>query len=107
MQLEAMASAAHILTNQADGLSSELDSIADDWRNLSSTWQGAAASDFQPAWNEWHQGAKPSQRCYRNTPSCCSAHWTSCSTTRRLPREPSPPCPQRIRNHEPPLHGRS
>lgn len=37
MQLEAMASAAHILTNQADGFSSELDSIADDWRNLSST----------------------------------------------------------------------
>lgn len=58
MQLEAMASAAHILTNQADGLSGELDSIADDWRNLSSTWQGAAASDFQPAWDEWHQGAK-------------------------------------------------
>lgn len=57
MRLEAMASAAQILTNQADDLTAELDSIAGDWSALSATWQGIAASAFQPPWDEWHQGA--------------------------------------------------
>ncbi|WP_230587802.1 WXG100 family type VII secretion target [Mycobacterium avium] len=67
MQLEAMASAAHILTNQADGLSSELDSIADDWRNLSSTWQGAAYLISSPHGMSGTKGQRPSQRCYRHS----------------------------------------
>ena len=57
MKLEAMASAAHILTNQADDLKDELDSIVNDWQALSSTWTGAAASAFKAPWEEWHSGA--------------------------------------------------
>ncbi|MEE3751450.1 WXG100 family type VII secretion target [Mycobacterium intracellulare] len=57
MRLEAMASAAQILTNQADDLHAELESITRDWSDLSSTWRGVAASAFQPPWDEWHQGA--------------------------------------------------
>ncbi|KZS74109.1 hypothetical protein A4G29_14765 [Mycobacterium kansasii] len=57
MKLEAMASAAHVLANQADELQDELDSITCDWRELSSTWTGVAASAFEPPWVEWHAGA--------------------------------------------------
>ncbi|WP_245913116.1 WXG100 family type VII secretion target [Mycobacterium kansasii] len=57
IRLEAMASAAQILANQADDVKAELDSITDDWRELSSTWRGVAASAFQPPWEEWHRGA--------------------------------------------------
>lgn len=57
MKLEAMASAAHVLTIQADELQDELDSITRQWRELSSTWTGVAASAFTPPWEEWHSGA--------------------------------------------------
>ncbi|ETZ97940.1 WXG100 type VII secretion target family protein [Mycobacterium kansasii 824] len=57
MKLEAMATAAHVLTNQADELKDELDSIARQWRELSSTWTGVAASAYQPPWQEWYSGA--------------------------------------------------
>ncbi|UGT91272.1 WXG100 family type VII secretion target [Mycobacterium ostraviense] len=56
MKLEAMASAAHVLANQADELQEELDSITCDWCELSSTWTGVAASAFEPPWEEWHAG---------------------------------------------------
>jgi len=57
MRLEAMASAAHVLANQADDLQAELESIARDWQELSETWTGVAASAFEPPWEEWHRGA--------------------------------------------------
>ncbi|ORB57836.1 WXG100 family type VII secretion target [Mycobacterium persicum] len=56
-RLEAMASPAQILANQSDDLKAKLDSITDDWRALSASWRGIAASAFQPPWEEWHQGA--------------------------------------------------
>lgn len=58
MRLEAMASAAQILANQSDDLKVELDSINSAWRALASSWQGVAASAYQPPWDEWHQGAE-------------------------------------------------
>jgi WXG100 family type VII secretion target len=57
MKLEAMVSTAQFLANQADELQSELDSITGEWRELSSTWTGAAASAFDPPWDEWHYAA--------------------------------------------------
>lgn len=57
MRLEAMASAAQVLANQADDLHAELESISRDWRELSETWTGVAASAFEPPWEEWHHGA--------------------------------------------------
>ncbi|VAZ71745.1 hypothetical protein LAUMK4_00613 [Mycobacterium persicum] len=47
----------HVLTNQADELKDELDSITRQWRELSSTWTGVAASAYQPPWQEWYSGA--------------------------------------------------
>jgi WXG100 family type VII secretion target len=58
MKLEAMVSAAQFLANQGDELQAELDAITRNWRELSSTWTGAAASAFDPPWDEWHWGAK-------------------------------------------------
>ena len=57
MQLEAMVSAAHFLASQADELKAELGSITAIWGELSSTWTGAAASAFDPPFDEWHYGA--------------------------------------------------
>ncbi len=58
MKLEAMVSTAQVLANQADELHAELDSFTRDWRELSSTWTGVAASAFDPPWIEWHYGAQ-------------------------------------------------
>ena len=57
VKLEAMISSAQTLANQADELKAELDSITQQWGELSSTWTGAAASAFDPPWDEWHYGA--------------------------------------------------
>jgi WXG100 family type VII secretion target len=57
VELEAMISTAQTLATQADELKAELDSITQQWGELSATWTGAAASAFEPPWEEWHYGA--------------------------------------------------
>src|SRR5262249_30577931 len=57
-QLAAMESPAQFRANQGDELQAELAAITRDWRELSSTWTGVAASAFDPPWDEWHWGAK-------------------------------------------------
>jgi WXG100 family type VII secretion target len=55
--LDALISTAQTLANQTDELKSELDTITQQWTELSSTWTGVAASAFEPPWDEWHYGA--------------------------------------------------
>lgn len=70
MKLEAMVSAAQFLATQGDELQAELDAITRDWRELSSTWTGVAASAFDPPWDEWHWGAKTVTAICRNARIC-------------------------------------
>jgi WXG100 family type VII secretion target len=58
MKTEAMVSTAQFLADQAEELQVELDGLTRDWRELSATWTGVAASAFDPPWDEWHWGAR-------------------------------------------------
>ena len=57
MQLEATASTAQFLSQQADDLGKELAEIARSWGELSSKWIGKARSAYESAWEEWHADA--------------------------------------------------
>ena len=49
---------AEALADEPTFVDETLDAITRDWRELSSTWTGVAASAFDPPWDEWHWGAK-------------------------------------------------
>lgn len=47
----------HAVSNEAEDLREELESLEQQWDNLSRGWLGAASSAFSSIWEEWHQGA--------------------------------------------------
>jgi WXG100 family type VII secretion target len=53
---EAFATAQSI-RNHAEELRDELEQLTRGWDDLSHSWIGAAASAFNPPWEEWHEGA--------------------------------------------------
>ena len=57
MEVEHTVSTAQAVGNRADDLRAELDRLARDWQQLSSTWTGVAASAYTPPWREWHEAA--------------------------------------------------
>lgn len=58
MQTETMSTTSTILANRADELQRELTEISRNWQDLVATWRGRAASAYEPAWEEWHDGAR-------------------------------------------------
>ncbi len=58
MQTETMSTTSAFLADQADDLERELADINRRWRDLAAMWTGRAASAYEPAWEEWHDGAK-------------------------------------------------
>lgn len=48
---------AQAVGNHAVELHDELQQIAKDWDNMSQSWEGVAASAYQPVWEQWHENA--------------------------------------------------
>ncbi|WP_100484620.1 WXG100 family type VII secretion target [Mycobacteroides abscessus] len=56
-QTSEMLSASDLAADVATDLKAELERLTQVWENLSSTWEGRAASAFNPEWDEWKEGA--------------------------------------------------
>lgn len=52
-----MLGASDLAADAATGLKAELERLTRVWEDLSSTWEGRAASAFRPEWDEWTEGA--------------------------------------------------
>lgn len=48
---------AQAIANQAVELHDELEQLTKKWDDMSQTWQGIAASAYEPAWDKWHENA--------------------------------------------------
>lgn len=56
-QTSEMLSASDLAADTSTDLKNELERITHAWEDLSSTWEGRAASAFRPEWDEWTAGA--------------------------------------------------
>lgn len=56
-QTSEMLSASDLAADASIDLKNELERITHAWEDLSSTWEGRAASAFRPEWDEWTEGA--------------------------------------------------
>ncbi len=52
-----MLAVSDLAADAATDLKNELDQLSRVWEDLSSTWEGRAASAFRPEWDEWAEGA--------------------------------------------------
>jgi WXG100 family type VII secretion target len=48
---------AQAIGNQAVELHDELENLTKKWDDMSHTWEGVAATAYQPVWDQWHENA--------------------------------------------------
>lgn len=48
---------AQAIGNQAVELHDELEKLTKKWDDMSHTWEGVAASAYEPPWDKWHENA--------------------------------------------------
>ena len=77
IQTETMSRTSAFLANQADDLERELTDISRRWQDLVATWTGRAASAYEPAWDEWHDGAREVEAVTQTPTDGGAAGWYS------------------------------